>query len=656
MRIKNVVGLTVSNINKNISFTRAPKKGYEEQEYRRTIQDALDYLGIQNRALIIHGTSFPADQKNLDIGAGSPFGANELVEFSKLHGFNAIQLGPNGKLNRGDNSPYSSSVFEKNPLFINVSKLQTKEYASILNSDELKEIAKKPRKNGKNYTRTNFEKADNNIYGLLYIAHQNFLEKIKAKDEDALKLNEEFLKFQKENSSWLDYYSVLDVIAESYGTDAYQNWNEDDQNLIQNVKKGDKRAIAKFNKIIKKNNRAIEQYKFMQFIIDKQSKADNRFRGDFFYISDLEVGASALDELVFKDAFLNDYKIGCKYGGPMNSPQLWNLPMPDPNKLFNSDGSLGPSGQFIKAKLQNALSGTQGIRIDHAMGLVNPYLYKPETIRYTKTTDSKGNTIKFPNREKLSAGYLSELGIDKNKSYQQVLTKIVLPTIKEMGVNPNEVVWEDLGNDETGIFKHLFREQLGLPGISGLIWKKGSEIQNKRDNWAYIGCHDNKPGRQLIEDGDIDTREGWTSEYLSEALHCDPYRQTEREALKRKIETGPKEQWKAKLADLFYSTRNIQISFMDFFGINQAYNTPGTTGGSNWTLRLNSDFKDTYYKALENDDWAINMPEVLQTAVSAKFDKEVSKNFKPYWETKAAIDPLLERLEHWSNVLKEKGE
>ena len=93
---------------------------------------------------------------------------------------------------------------------------------------------------------------------------------------------------------------------------------------------------------------------------------------------------------------------------------------------------------------------------------------------------------------------------------------------------------------------------------------------------------------------------------------------------------------------------------MDFFGINKSYNTPGTSGGDNWTLRLNPDFKDTYYKSLENNDWAINMPEILHTAVQAKFDEDVSKNYKPYWETKAQIDPLLDRLNHWSEILKEE--
>jgi hypothetical protein len=71
-------------------------------------------------------------------------------------------------------------------------------------------------------------------------------------------------------------------------------------------------------------------------------------------------------------------------------------------------------------------------------------------------------------------------------------------------------------------------------------------------------------------------------------------------------------------------------------------------------LRLNPDFEDTYYEALENDDWAINMPEILQTAVQAKFDEDVSVNYKPYNETKQKVDPLMERLNHWNEVLKEE--
>ncbi len=654
MRLNNVVRFTSGNMGRNVAFGRAPKKGKEEQEYRQTIQEALNYLGIQNQALIIHGTSFPAQQGGYNVQTGTPYGADELVEFAKLHGFNAIQLGPNGKLNKGDTSPYTSSVFEKNPLFINVNKLTGDDYASILDESDLKKHAQKTKKTGKNFDSTDFKKSAENIEKLVDTAYANFSAKLREDDPAALRLNREYQNFQLQNRSWLDYYAVLNVFGKQHGTDYYPYWPQEDQDLIQDVKKGDKLAIQRFIGIMHDNDEQIDKYKFTQFVIDKQAKEDNITRGDFVYISDLEVGASSLDELVFKDAFLPDYKIGCKYGGPLNAPQLWGIAMPDPNKLFNADGSLGPSGEFLKAKLQNALAGAQSIRIDHAMGLVNPFIYKPSTVQYAKKMD-KGQLVEYPVREKLHAGYLSELGIDKRHSYEKVLTRIVLPTMREMGVNPKDVVWEDLGSDETGTFNRIFKQQHRLPGISGMIWTKGTDAQQKRDNWAYIGCHDNKPGRQLILDGDIEKREGWKPEYLASALRCDPYKGAEREALYKKIQSSPKERWKAKVADLFRSTKHIQISFMDFFGINKAYNTPGTSGGQNWTLRLNPDFKDTYYKSLENNDWAISMPEVLETAVQAKFDEDVSKNGKPYWETKAKVDPLMARLNHWNSVLREKS-
>ena len=655
MRLNNVVRITSGNTGRNVTFGRAPKKGYEEKEYSRAIQDALNYLGVQNQALIIHGTSFPAQQGGYDTQSGTPLNADELVEFAKLHGFNAIQLGPNGKLNKGDTSPYTSSVFEKNPLFIDFNKLTSPNYASILSQKDLASVAKETKTTGKNYDKTDFKNAQKNTDKLMDIAYANFQEKLHQGDSDAIALAQELNTFENRNRIWIHHYAVLNVLASQHGTDFYPNWPQSDRDLIQDVKRGDRFAIDRYNQIQRDNADKIEKYKFTQFLIDKQTKEDAATRGDFAYISDLEVGTSSLDEIVFKDVFLDGWKIGCPDGGPMNSPQLWGMAVLDPNKLFNADGSLGPAGEFLKAKLVNGMAGAQGVRIDHAIGLVNPYIYKENSVHKIKK-----NGVEIPDASRLQAGRMNNIGIDKNHNFEQVLTRIVLPTMREMGVNPREVIWEDLGKDETGTFNRIFKEQLGLPGISCTIWTKGTDAQRKKDNWAYIGCHDNKPGEKLIKDGDIDKSKGWRAawdpEYLASALRPDPWKEQERNALKNKIQSNQKERWKAKVAELFNSTKNIQVSFMDFFGMNKSYNTPGTTGDENWTLRLNPDFKDTYYKSLEEgSSWAINMPEVLQTAVQAKFDEDVSRNGKPYWETKAQIDPLLDRLRHWSGVLKEKS-
>lgn len=655
MRLSNVVRVTSGTIGRNVAFGRAPKKGIEQRNYTRDINAALDYLGIQNMALVMHGTSFPAQQGRYDIETGSPLNADELIEFAKIHGFNSVQLGPNGKLNKGETSPYVSSVFEKNPLFIDFNRLTEPNYASILSEKDLEKVAHKTKSTHKNYARTDFKKAQQNVDELIDIAFANFKTKLAQNDSDAVALAQEFNNFENRNSAWIHHYALLSVLSAQHGTDYYPNWPKADQELIQDVKKGDRLALDRYIQIERDNADKIEKYKFTQFLIDKQTKADRIARGDFAYISDFEVGTSSLDEIVFKDVFLDGYKIGCPNGGPLDSPQLWGMSVIDPNKLFNEDGSLGPAGEFLRAKLINGMAGAQGVRIDHAIGLVNPYIYKESSVHKIKK-----NGVEIPDASKLQAGRMNNIGLDKNHNFEKVLSKIVLPVMEEMGINPREVIWEDLGRDETGTFDRIFKQELGLPGISCTIWTKGTDAQKKKDNWAYVGCHDNKPGRKLIEDGDIDNnkrwRQGWDPEYLASALRPDPYKWEEKEALKRKIQSSPKERWKAKVAELFNTTKNIQISFMDFFGINKVYNTPGTSGGDNWTLRLNPNFQETYYKALENgSDWAINVPEALKTAVQAKFDEEVSQNGKPYWETKAQIDPMLASLEHWNQVLKEKS-
>ena len=97
-------------------------------------------------------------------------------------------------------------------------------------------------------------------------------------------------------------------------------------------------------------------------------------------IGDLIVAQSNLDVLKNKDIFLSGWSIGVRNGGIKNSPQLWNFPLYDPMQLFNEDGSLGPAGKYIKEKLENALIASSNIRIDHVMGLVNPWVYDADNL------------------------------------------------------------------------------------------------------------------------------------------------------------------------------------------------------------------------------------------------------------------------------------
>ena len=48
-----------------------------------------------------------------------------------------------------------------------------------------------------------------------------------------------------------------------------------------------------------------------------------------------------------------------------------------------------------------------------------------------------------------------------------------------------------------------------------------------------------------------------------------------------------------KLTELFASkAKNVQIFFTDYYQINETYNTPGTSGDKNWSLRLPNNFEE----------------------------------------------------------------
>ena len=75
-----------------------------------------------------------------------------------------------------------------------------------------------------------------------------------------------------------------------------------------------------------------------------------------------------------------------------------------------------------------------------------------------------------------------------------------------------------------------------------------------------------------------------------------------------------------KLVELFASkAENIQIFFTDYFNIYDVYNRPGTSGDSNWSLRLPDNYKELC---------TINLAEILKSAIIARGKDFASKNKK----------------------------
>lgn len=646
-----ILGIRNTNY-QNLSFERRLRKE-EERPYQETQKEALKVLGVDNLAMIIHGSSHPSVAKDGNIGSPISKGAKRLIRLEKLNGFNSEQLGPMGKLSKIDFSPYSAKVFAKNHLFINLEELTTEKYSNILSKKTYNYVTDVHKIPDKNYNNTDFLEAFENYDIALSEAYSSFKTKLNNGDENTLNLNTEFEEFKEKSSKWLLKDGLFKVLANVYGTDNFDEWkNPIDRNLINEVEHGNKNAILRYNQLLNRSGSKIEKNSFKQFLIDKQLKEHKQWREEnhFKYINDLLVGFATSDVWSNPDAFLKDMRMGSHYGGFNNGPQIWDIPVLDPKKLFNNDGSIGVAGQLLKDKIDNSLEHFENIRIDHALGFVDPYIYRKSTLDVEP--NGRVNHIEADDLIKWKE-------FDPNGDFKRILPEIVLPALKEHGISNDEVVWEDLCH-ETDAFKEVYRHNLNLNGISQLEYKKGEN--SPRNNWALVGSHDSKPAIMMNMKDD-----SWNACYLAGFLNADADHTSERIEARNKyakyIDHNPMEHVKAKFAELFLTANNVQISFADFFGINQVYNYGGQKADTNWKLRLNNDFEDTYYKNLSGDNpTALNMPEVLKMSVKGKFDLAVAKMNKENSEKadklreylKEKYEPLLDKLQHWSEVLKEK--
>lgn len=638
----------ISNSNRTtVLFGRKLRKD-EEQDYRENaLQPAFDYLGTEEVAMIVHGTSYP--EKAQDLGVGSPYGkaAAKFIPFEILHGFNSNQLGPIGVIRDAQHiSPYKSTVSTRNYLFTDLNDLTTDKYANVLSQSDIDSMIDYTDDNGKDYAYSDFPEAFSNYKYLMKIANKNFKQKLANNDPMAKKLNEEFVQFKKEKG--VDIYpdALFDVLTNEYKTMDFNKWSELDKNLIQELKNQNPKAIDRYKKITTRSKDDFETYIFGQFILDKQIKENTKLRKDlnFKYISDLLVGFSKSDEWSHQDLFLKNWRMGCPNGGEYG-PQLWNIPVLDPKKLFNDDGSLGDAGLYMKKKLDASLDNFENVRIDHALGLIDPYIYDKNSVNGNDFSHFRANNI----------SYMPD--IDPDGSYKKVLNKIILPTLAEHGIDKDYPVWEDLCTD-TQTFNEIYHEKNHLPGITQLEYMRAENSQDDGD-WGLVGSHDSDPATKMIKKDWVKDHDAWNIFYLAGFLNSNPKRAKYRDSFCKQIAENDSDRIKAKFAELFLTCKKIQISFADFFGIDKTYNEGGKENDTNWKLRLNKDYEDSYYKNLSSErPTALNMPEILKIAVQAKADmnalKEAQRTGKePQENNSPEVENILNNLDKYEKILKE---
>ena len=614
------------------------KENFElSQGYKETISEALKVLDKKNLALILHGVSFPSSEgENTGFGTYNSQGAKRVFDF--MSGvFNALQLGPAGKTKMSDPSPYCGTVFSKNPLFINLQALTTGEWEHLLSEETLNNIVENNPSKGTN--RASYVYAIERVEAAMDEIYKKFIKKASSN------LKKKFDKFKKDNAFWLNNDALYEAFCIENNSDYWPQWqNELDKVVLaQNTKEAKKRI----EEISKKYKDVIEKYKLAQFIVAVQGEQTLKYAQNkgIKLIADRQVAFSDRDNWAYQALFKEGWSLGCPPDYFSKDGQAWGFSVVDPEKLFNKDGSLGPAGELLyKLYLKMFKENPGGVRIDHTVGLIDPWVYKEGTL--PKIEEGAGRLYSSPQHQELKKysiatlddinnefepdeeKWIKQLSDEQIKSYGAMIEKIVIAAANECGLNKDAIVAEDLGTLTYPVEQVM--KQYGLQGMKLVQFVVAEEEDHPYrcknivpNSWAMVGTHDNEPIRM------------WASKMVNtDKMHPhvrnlmeDLYNEFDgQDMIRHKLYTDEKFLAFSKLVEIFASkAQNLQIFFTDFFGINEVYNVPGTSGDPNWTLRLPDNFEEFYFEKVKSGD-ALNLPLALVYAIKARGRDFASQN------------------------------
>ena len=471
----------------------------------------------RSSGILFHPTSLPGKYGIGTLGKE----AYAFIDFLKKSKQKLWQIFPLGPTGYGD-SPYQSfSSFAGNPYLIDFDLLIE---AHLLSEEDLKDIFF-----GDNEEYIDYGAIYNQKYPLLRKAYENF----KSSDNNEMKGSLE--NFKRENSSWLNDYSLYISLKNHFNGLPWNEWAQD----IKNREDG---AMHHYRSELADD---IEYHNFIQFLFFKQWGDVKRYANEngIKIIGDIPifVAADSSDAWANPEIFLFDKeRKPVKVAGvPPDyfsaTGQLWGNPLYNWEKLKETNYS------WWVERVRANLSTCDIIRIDHFRGF-EAYWAVP----YGDDTAINGQWESGP-------------GIDLFNAIKSQLGEL-------------PIIAEDLGLMTQGVID--LREATGFPGmkILGFAFDSGEENDYlphtyTRNCVVYTGTHDN------------DTLVGWFQKAKEE----------DREFARNYLNSHSDDEihWDA-LRGAWSSVACMAISpVQDFLGLGSEarINTPGVASG-NWQWRL----------------------------------------------------------------------
>ncbi|MEB3287588.1 MAG: 4-alpha-glucanotransferase [Vampirovibrionales bacterium] len=635
-------------------------------DYQSTVKEALTALGTEDLSLIIHGSSFPS-LADADTGFGSPYGeaAKTFLLYLKSLGFNGVQLGPGGKTKAVDASPYVSTTFSGNPLFIDLAPLVSQgllsqaSYKRIIAENPAQEVAGEASKK-------NHKTAYDYIYvqqaGALQEAFETF--EAKAAEPAVAKMRRDFDAFCAKNAWWLEKDALYEALAVEHQNDYWPQWPSDlDKRLLNPQASEQHAAEERVAELKSRQAGVIRRYQFEQWLLDCQKQAFVQWATSegIKLIADRQVGFADRDVWAYQTLFMQEWALGAPPDYFSKNGQAWDMPVLNPDLLFMPDGGLGPGGEFLKSIFDKTFcENPGGVRIDHIIGLIDPWIYLKK--KSPKLEDGAGRLFSSPEHPLLGrfskarpdqvnhqvAAYhedrIQHLSNEDIERYAAII-RLVADCAKAHDLPLNAVICEDLGTLTNPVKAVL--DVLGLSGVrvsEFVDTDKSDHLYRGRNvapqHWIMPGSHDNEPLYRWVKKLFEENRQFAHTRNLREDLQPAGSLAATFALPFGAIDHDPKAFLLAKYAELFASpSAHVQVFFSDFFAIDALYNKPGQGGKSNWALRLPNAYDECYAKALKRQT-ALNLPMTLHLALASRLSQAPSES-----ETR-----LLDRLAHWATV------
>ena len=616
---------------------------FSSVEAKNIIKDALKVLGKKHLAFIAHANSFPAESgKNTGFGSSNSNAAKKLMDF--LSGvFTDVQLGPAGKTKSIDASPYTGTIFSNNPLFIDLEQLTTDEWFNILSVETYNKITEN--NPNKDTNKTAYSYIFNEQEKALKEAFENF------KKLDNAELKSKFKEYKEKNKFWLEKDSLYEALIIENGNDYWPMWESETDKCLFNPQNDEQKVqyAKRIEELEEKYADVIEYYSFCQFVISVQNEKTREYaqsRG-LKMIADRQVAFSDRDNWAYQAYFLKGWCLGCPPDYFSEDGQAWGFPVMDPEKLFNPDGSLGEGGLLMKELYKKMFTENPGgVRIDHMVGLIDPWVYvagrkpkieegagrlysspeHPVLSRYAiATMDDLNNEVEADKEERII-----KLTPEQVRKYGRLVEKIVIGAAEEVGLDKDSIVCEDLGTLTMPVVSVMKEYDLqGMKLIQFVVPEKPMHpyrCKNINERcWAMVGTHDNEP-IAMWANATVHTEAGYLNgKNLAEDLYPDA-NDEEREQIAVRCSNDAEFLTQNKLIELFAcKAENIQIFFTDFLGLYDVYNRPGTSGDSNWSLRIPDNYEEVYCNNLKSGK-ALNLPLILKLAIYARGNEFANAN------------------------------